>query len=60
MYVNVFSSHTGRGELLYGMVYSRQNFYFDEHARYRKSKDITRTALIYLVTRATNLCSPSL
>ena len=41
MYINVCSGHTGCGKLLHGMVYSRQNLYFDEHVRYRKSKDIT-------------------
>ena len=60
MHINVFSGHTGCGKLLHGMVYSRQNFYFDGHVRYIKSKDITRTALVYLVTRATNLCLPLL
>ena len=60
MYINVCSGHKGCERLLHGMVYSRQSFYFDEHVRYRKSKDITRTALLYLVTRATNLSLPPL
>ena len=60
MYINVCSGHTGCGKLLHGMVCSQQNFYFDGHVRYRKSKDIARTALIYLTTRATNLCPPPL
>ena len=60
MYINVLSGHTGCEKILHGMVHSQQNFYFDGHVRYRKSKDITRTALIYLVTRATNLLHPPL
>ena len=60
MYVNVCSDHTGCGNRFMGKVHTWQNFYFDGHMRYRKSKDITRTALIYLFTRATNLCPPPL
>ena len=60
MYVNVYISDTGFGKLLHGMVHLRQNFYFDGHIRYRKSKDITITALIYSVTRATHLHPPPL
>ena len=60
MHIKVCSGHTGCGKLLHGMVHAQQNFYFDGHVRYRKSKDITTTALIYLVTRATNLCPPPL
>ena len=52
MYVNVCSDHTGCGNRFMGKVHTWQNFYFDGHMRYRKSKDITRTALIYLFTRA--------
>ena len=50
MYVNVFSSHTGCGKLLHGMVHSRRNFYFDGHIRYRKSKDIMMTGVQNIVT----------
>ena len=61
MYVNVCSSHTGCGKLLHEMVHSRQNFYFDGHIRYRKSKDIMMTALKNGIRRdrhTTYLCPP--
>ena len=45
MYISVCSGHKGCGKLLHGMVHSQQNFYFDGHVRYRKSKDIMMTAL---------------
>ena len=61
MYVNVFSGHTGCGKLLHRMVHSQQNFYFDGHVRYRKSKDIMMTALKNGIRRdrhTTYLCPP--
>ena len=45
MYINVCSSHTGCRKLVHEMVNAQQNFYFDGHVRYRKSKDIMMTAL---------------
>ena len=45
MYISVCSGHTGCGKVLHGMIHSQQNFYFDGHVRYRKSKDIMMTAL---------------
>ena len=45
MYINVCSGHAGCGKVLHGMVHSQQNFYFDGHVRYRKSKHIMMAAL---------------
>ena len=50
MYVNVCSSHTGCGKLLRGTVHSWQNFYFDVHISYGKSKDIMITGMQNIVT----------
>ena len=50
MYVDVCSSHKGCGKFLHGMVSSWQNFYFDGHIRYRKSKDIMMTGVQNIVT----------
>ena len=61
MYINVCSSHTGRGKLLHEMVHAQQNFYFDGNVRYRKSQDIMMTALKNGTRRdrhTTYLCPP--
>ena len=60
MYVNVCSSHKGCGKVLHGVVHLQQNFYFDGHERYRKSKDTMMSALKNGIRRdrhVTYLCS---
>ena len=61
MYINVCSGHTGCEKVLHVMVHAQQNFYFDGHVRYRKSKDIMMTALKNRIRRdrhTTYLCPP--
>ena len=52
MYVDVCSSHTGFGKCLHGSWdgSSMAKFYFDEHVRYRKRKDITVISVQNIVT----------
>ena len=50
MYISVCSGHTGCGKLLHEDGLFTAEFYFDEHVRYRKSKDITVISVQNIVT----------